>query len=190
MGGVMDLQLAMSSVPIATNVVSSNPAHGEVYSMQHYVKRFVINLRQVCGFLDIASCKSMTPPSTTLVTSWRPVLLLDKITDLLQISVKLYKKKLVSSTPQHRTLWVRIPLMARCTLYNIMWKGLSLTCGRSVVFSRYSGFLHQLNWLPRYNWHIVKHLITLTLLGHLKQLNIISSNNSWKLLCPNMLIMV
>jgi hypothetical protein len=29
-GGVVDLQLAMSSVPIATNVVSSNPAHGEV----------------------------------------------------------------------------------------------------------------------------------------------------------------
>ena len=30
-GVVMDLQLAMSSVPIATNVVSLNPAHGEVY---------------------------------------------------------------------------------------------------------------------------------------------------------------
>ena len=56
------------------------------------------------GTDDIASCKSMTPPSTTLVTSWRPVLLLDKITDLLQISVKLYKKKLVSSTPQHRVV--------------------------------------------------------------------------------------
>ena len=52
-GGVMDLQLAMSSVPIATNVVSSNPAHGEVYSMQHYVKRFVIDLQQVCGFLQV-----------------------------------------------------------------------------------------------------------------------------------------
>ena len=52
-GGVMDLQLAMSSVPISTNVVSSNPAHGEVYSMQHYVKRFVIDMRQVCGFLQV-----------------------------------------------------------------------------------------------------------------------------------------
>jgi hypothetical protein len=29
----MDLQLAMSSVPIATNVVSSNPTHGAVYSI-------------------------------------------------------------------------------------------------------------------------------------------------------------
>jgi len=30
-----------------------------------------------------------------------------------------------------------------CTQYNIMWKNLSVTCGRLVVFSRYSGFLHQ-----------------------------------------------
>jgi len=37
-------------------------------------------------------------------------------------------------------LWDRIPFMARCTRYNIMWWSLSVTCGRSVVFS---GFLHQ-----------------------------------------------
>ena len=41
------------------------------------------------------------------------------------------------------TLWVRILLVARCTRYNIMWYSLSVTCGRSVVFSGYSGFLHQ-----------------------------------------------
>jgi hypothetical protein len=28
----MDLQLPVQSVPITTNVVSSNPVHGEVYS--------------------------------------------------------------------------------------------------------------------------------------------------------------
>jgi hypothetical protein len=27
----------MQSVPITTNVMSSNPAHGEVHSIQHYV---------------------------------------------------------------------------------------------------------------------------------------------------------
>ena len=27
----------MQPVPITTNVVSSNPAHGELYSIQHYV---------------------------------------------------------------------------------------------------------------------------------------------------------
>ena len=29
------------------------------------------------------------------------------------------------------------------TLYNIMWSTLSMTCNRSVVFSGYSGFIHQ-----------------------------------------------
>ena len=52
--------------------------------------------------------------------------------------------------------WVRIPLMARCTRYNIMWYNLSVACDKSVVFSRYSGSLHQYNWTPRYNWNIVE----------------------------------
>jgi len=43
---LLDLQLPMQSVSITTNVASSNPAHGEVYSMQHYVMKFV---RQICG---------------------------------------------------------------------------------------------------------------------------------------------
>jgi hypothetical protein len=30
--------------------VSSNPAHGEVYSIQHYVIKFVSDMRQVDGF--------------------------------------------------------------------------------------------------------------------------------------------
>jgi hypothetical protein len=32
-------------------VVRSNPAHGEVYSIQHYVIQFFSDLRQVGGFL-------------------------------------------------------------------------------------------------------------------------------------------
>ena len=38
------------SVPITTKLVSLNPAHGEVYLIQHYVIKFVIDLRQVGGF--------------------------------------------------------------------------------------------------------------------------------------------
>ena len=37
----------VQSVPIATEAVSLNPAHGEVYSIQHYVIKFVSDLRQV-----------------------------------------------------------------------------------------------------------------------------------------------
>ena len=29
-----------------------------------------------------------------------------------------------------------------------------------MVFSRYSSFLHQENWLPRYNWNIVETSVT------------------------------
>jgi hypothetical protein len=43
-------------------VVSSNPAHGEVYSIQHYVIRFVSDLRQVGGYLQVPRF----PPSIKL----------------------------------------------------------------------------------------------------------------------------
>ena len=38
---MLDLQLHMQSVPITINVASSNPAHGEVYSIHHYVGGFI-----------------------------------------------------------------------------------------------------------------------------------------------------
>jgi hypothetical protein len=40
------------SVPITNKVVSSNPVYGEVYSIQHYVIKFVKDLRQVSGSLQ------------------------------------------------------------------------------------------------------------------------------------------
>ena len=40
----LDLQLPVQSVPITTKVVSSNPVHGEVYSIQNYVIKFVNDL--------------------------------------------------------------------------------------------------------------------------------------------------
>ena len=45
----MDLQLPVQSVPITTKVVSSNPVHGEVYLIQHYVIKFVSDLLQARG---------------------------------------------------------------------------------------------------------------------------------------------
>jgi hypothetical protein len=35
-----------------TKVVSSNLVHGTVYSIQHYVIKFVSDLRQFCGFIN------------------------------------------------------------------------------------------------------------------------------------------
>ena len=48
----------VQSVPITTKVVSSNPVHGEMYSIQHYVIKFFSDLRQVGGFTG-------TPVSST-----------------------------------------------------------------------------------------------------------------------------
>ena len=61
-GGWIYNYLYMQSVPIITNIVSSNPAHGEMYSIQHYVKKFVSDLRQVGGFLQF-------PPSIKLTAT-------------------------------------------------------------------------------------------------------------------------
>jgi len=48
---VEETGVPMQSVPITTNVLNSNTVHGEVYSIQHYVTKFVSDLRQVSGFL-------------------------------------------------------------------------------------------------------------------------------------------
>ena len=47
----LDLQLPRQSVPVTTEVESLNSTHGEVYSIQFYVIKFVSNLRQVVCFL-------------------------------------------------------------------------------------------------------------------------------------------
>ena len=43
----------MQLVPITDDVVSSNPAHDVVYSIQHYVIKFVSDLQQVYGILRV-----------------------------------------------------------------------------------------------------------------------------------------
>ena len=50
---VVGFTTTLQSVPITTKIVSSNPAHGEVFSIQHYVILFVSDLRQVSGFLRV-----------------------------------------------------------------------------------------------------------------------------------------
>jgi len=61
-----DLQLPMQLVPITTNVGSSNPVHGEVYSVQHYVIKFVSELRQVGDFLRVLRSPTSIKLTTTI----------------------------------------------------------------------------------------------------------------------------
>ena len=49
----LDLQLSLQSVHITTKVASSNSAHDEVYSIRYYMIKFVSDLRQVDGILQI-----------------------------------------------------------------------------------------------------------------------------------------
>jgi len=52
-------------MPITTKVVNSNLVHGEVYSIQHYVLKFVGDLRQVGGFLQVLQFPSLIKLTTT-----------------------------------------------------------------------------------------------------------------------------
>jgi hypothetical protein len=61
----LDLQLPVQSVHIATKVMSSNPVHGEAYSIQHYVITFVSDLRQIGGFLRLLQF----PPPIKLIAT-------------------------------------------------------------------------------------------------------------------------
>ena len=56
----LQLELPVQSVPITTKVVGSNPAHGRVYTIQHYVINFVSDVWQACGFLCPCTLVSST----------------------------------------------------------------------------------------------------------------------------------
>ena len=58
-------QLPVQSVPITTNIESLNPIHAEVYSIPHYVIKFVTDLRQVGSFLLVLRF----PPTIKLTTT-------------------------------------------------------------------------------------------------------------------------
>ena len=61
----LDFQLPLQLVPTTTNFASSDPVHGDVYSIQHYVIKFVSDLRQVRCFLRVLRC----PPPIKLTAT-------------------------------------------------------------------------------------------------------------------------
>ena len=61
----LDLQLPMQSVPITAKFMSLNPTHGEVFSIQHYMIKFVSDFLQIGGFLLILRF----PPSIKLTVT-------------------------------------------------------------------------------------------------------------------------
>ena len=99
---VVGFKLPMQSVPITTNIVSSNRVHGEVYSIQHYVIKFVSDLRQVGG---------------TLVSSTNKTDRHD-ITELL-LKVALNTIKQTNKQTVHKVkIWYCISLKNYCNVYD------------------------------------------------------------------------
>ena len=66
---------------ITTKVASSSPIHGEVYAIQHYVIKFVSDLRQVGGFFRVLR---FPPPIKLTVYNW----------NIVKSGVKYHKPKL------------------------------------------------------------------------------------------------
>jgi hypothetical protein len=56
----------MQSVPIITNVVSLHPANGKVYSIQHYVIKFVSDLQQVGNICILNQVKKEKQSMSTM----------------------------------------------------------------------------------------------------------------------------
>jgi uncharacterized protein (UPF0297 family) len=50
---IIDRTMYNVIMPIITNVVSSNPAYCKLYSIQHYVIKFVSDMQRVDGFLRV-----------------------------------------------------------------------------------------------------------------------------------------
>ena len=101
---VVSVQLSVKSVPFTNNVVSSNPVHGELNSLQHYVKHFVSDLQQVGGFLP------GTPLSSTNKTDRRDITeILLKLALDTKNQIKPYTRKLlmmIQFEKLHKTIFV------------------------------------------------------------------------------------
>jgi hypothetical protein len=82
-------------VPITTNVFSSNPTHGEVYSIQHYVIKFVPP-RPNPLYKIIASLKALLhgKASIAILVSWfLSVYTLNQVACFMQFVYKLFSPK-------------------------------------------------------------------------------------------------
>ena len=81
----------MESVPITTKVVSSNPAHGWVYSIQHYMIKFVSDLVQVCDMLRVLQF----PPSNKTDCHNKTEILLKVVLNTINLNGTVYQFRII-----------------------------------------------------------------------------------------------
>jgi hypothetical protein len=100
----MDLQLPMQLVPITTKVVSSNHAHGEVYSIQHHEIKFVNDLRQVGGFIRVL----LFPPPILTVTIIK--ILLKMVLNTISLNPVFDKVHMIAASFKYSNLYNQLHL--------------------------------------------------------------------------------
>jgi hypothetical protein len=122
----LDLQLPVQSVPIITKVVSSNPAYGEVYLIQHFVIKFVSDWQQMSGFLRVLQF----PPPIKLTATVH-----DGSHYVLDITISLVILSDISEE--------LFSLCSKLDVYNTLLMSIKYLILINVTKLTYSSFLHQ-----------------------------------------------
>jgi hypothetical protein len=78
----------MQLVPIISNVVSSNPFHGEVHSIQHYKIKFDSDLQLVTGF----PWEVQFATQIKLTAMYIYIFILQSVHLLYKYTIRMYKK--------------------------------------------------------------------------------------------------
>ena len=104
----------LQSVNITTKVLSSNLAHVEVYSIQHYVRKFVSDFRQVGGFLRVLQF----PPPIKLLSLDITEISLKVALNTTTLTLKFYDAKKILYTDINQPIWLQsYLLLAPCYWY-------------------------------------------------------------------------
>jgi hypothetical protein len=122
--------------------VSSNPGRGEVYSIQHHdILQYDNNNYNMTLKCDRSLIIFSFPGNGTTnihIINCTSSHSYDVHVTSSKLKCKTFREYVLEKTvgASSLKLWVRIPVVARCTRYSIMWYSLSVTCNRSVFFLR------------------------------------------------------
>jgi magnesium-transporting ATPase (P-type) len=175
------------AVSITTKVVSSSPVHGEVYSLQHYVIRFIDNdLQQVCGFLKDYPVSSANKSDHHHIAE----ILLKVVLNTITITISLHQflvvynypfteKKSIISSFYICNILTQLLCIIRIWLADVRL-GLGLWClmPLSTIFQLYHGNLNQFYWWRKTgvaredHWQTLSHNVVSSTPHHERDLKI------------------